>query len=823
MQSRKKKGVTKVKLSHFDTFNDLVPYSSCVSSDVVMTKNQDFVLTWELDGFPIECESIQNLDINNMLTHNFLRSFASENITFYVHIVRSKHHDHFEVKTKNYFADRISDLYYDALKSEAFRKNSIFLTLVYSPYNIFERAAFKATTPQEQKARIDEILQKVTEFSDNVSGFLERFGGIRLATYHNAQGILFSKQLEFFNFLISNVWQKVPVLSTPIYETLGTNDIYFAGQNGQINTSIGKKFFKVVEILEFPDSSNSLSINGMLISDCDFVLTQSFSCVSKRKSLSFINNVIKKLRASEDDALTQRDDLIDAKDELAGNEIFFGKYHFSLVVYGNSLEEAKQSANKQMSILSDLGFVPKLAEYSLFGSFFAQLPAIFDLRPRLSSMTSRHFVDLASFHNFESGKRDKNCWGEALAILKTPNKQAYFLNLHESKLGKDEFGEKNNASTSVIGSTGSGKTMLLSFLQVSLQKYGKEESFDKNSKCKQLTTIFLDKDRGAELNIRALGGWYCRFKHGERTNWNPFQLAANSTNISFVTDLMELLCTLNGKPLNIRQQNELSRSVSSVMQLETQQRRYGISRLIEALNSSARLEEQDSSIAISLQKWSKDGEYGWIFDNEYDEFDISSSTNFGFDGTEFLESAKIRSPITFYILHRITEILDGRRVVIFMDEFWKWISDDVFAKFAKDKLKTIRKLNGMLIYATQSPSDILSSTLARTVVESSSTQIFLSNPKATKQDYIDGFKLTEEEYLSIANLDPASRCFLVKKSSLYGGVKPFSAIVKLDLKSLGAYTKILSSSKDNLEIFEKAFEQIVKPEEWIDDFLKVAV
>lgn len=812
-----------MKLNHFDTFNDLVPYSSCVSSDVVMTKNQDFISTWQLDGFPIECESIESLDINNILTHNFLRSFASENITFYVHIVRSKHFDHFEVDTGNYFANRISDLYYSLLKSEAFRRNSIFFTMVYSPLNMFEQAAFKATNLQEQEARIDDSLKRLSEFSESISSFLQRFGGRKLTIYKNAQGVMFSKQLEFFNFLISNVWQKVPVLSKPIYETFGTNDVYFANQNGQINASQGKKFFKIIEILEFPDSSNSLSINGLLISDCDFVLTQSFSCVSKRKSLSFINNVIKKLRASEDDALTQREDLIDAKDELAGNEIFFGKYHFSLVVYGNSLEEAKQSTNKQLSILSDLGFVPTLAEYSLFGSFFAQMPAVFDLRPRLSSMTSRHFVDLASFHNFESGKRDQNCWGEALAILKTPNKQAYFLNLHESKLGKDEFGEKNNASTSVIGSTGSGKTMLLSFLQICLQKYGTEKSFDHNSKSKKLTTIFLDKDRGAELNIRALGGQYCRFKHGEPTGWNPFCLDATSTNISFVTDLMELLCTLNGKPLTIRQQNELSRSVSSVMQLATQERRYGISRLIEALNSSSEKKAAENSIAISLMKWSKSGEYGWIFDNEYDEFDISSTTNFGFDGTEFLEHHKIRSPISFYILHRITEILDGRRVVIFMDEFWKWISDDVFSKFAQDKLKTIRKLNGMLIYATQSPSDILSSKLARTVVESSSTQIFLSNPRATKQDYVDGFKLTEEEYYSIKNLDPASRCFLVKKSSLYGGVKPFSAIVKLDLKSLGSHTKILSSAKDNLEIFEKSFEQITKPEEWIDDFLKVAV
>ncbi len=237
-----------MKLNHVATFNDLVPYSSCVSSEVVMTKNQDFVLTWQLDGFPIECESIQNLDINNMLTHNFLRSFASENITFYVHIVRSKHHDHFEVETKNYFADRISDLYYQSLASEAFRRNRIFFTMVYSPHNIFERAAFKATSPQEQKKRIDELLKKVSEFSERISGFLERFGGRKLTTYQNAQGVVFSKQLEFFNFLISNVWQKVPVLKKPIYETFGTNDVYFANQNGQINTSMDKKFFKAIEI-----------------------------------------------------------------------------------------------------------------------------------------------------------------------------------------------------------------------------------------------------------------------------------------------------------------------------------------------------------------------------------------------------------------------------------------------------------------------------------------------------------------------------------------------------------------------------------------------
>ncbi|MFO5855094.1 hypothetical protein, partial [Klebsiella pneumoniae] len=55
----------------------------------------------------------------------------------------------------------------------------------------------------------------------------------------------------------------------------------------------------------------------------------------------------------------------------------------------------------------------------------------------------------------------------------------------------------------------------------------------------------------------------------------------------------------------------------------------------------------------------------------------------------------------------LTRLLDGRRLVIFMDEFWKWLRDPVFKDFAYNKLKTIRKLNGMLVVGTQSPAEII--------------------------------------------------------------------------------------------------------------------
>ena len=150
---------------------------------------------------------------------------------------------------------------------------------------------------------------------------------------------------------------------------------------------------------------------------------------------------------------------------------------------------------------------------------------------------------------------------------------------------------------------------------------------------------------------------------------------------------------------------------------------YGISRCIDNLNKSINKNEKANDLVTRLSGWSRLGEFGWIFDNEIDSFRIEHCRNFGFDGTEFLDNKDICSAISFYILYRVTQVLDGRRVIIFMDEFWKWIADEVFADFAYNKLKTIRKLNGFLIAATQSPDEILKHEISRAVVEICATQI----------------------------------------------------------------------------------------------------
>ena len=812
-----------MKLNERKTFHSIVPYSTHVADGIVKTINNDFVASWELRGVSFECDSLLNGDIFNQQTHAFLKSFASESVTFYVHVIRERKSDSFETRSSNDFANKLSDLYYQGIASESFIVNKLYLTLVFSPSSKIENAQFKELKLEEQQEVLDSHLREMTEYCETISAFLQRFGGQRLTTFVNYKGITFSKQLEFYNFLISGIWQKVPVKTTPIYNTLGVGDVYFSRENGELHVLGQKKFFRAIEIKELPEESNSSILDSLLISDCEFVLTQSFSCLQKRDSLSSIRVAEKRLRSTSDEAYKQREALLEAKDELVSSELFFGNYHFSLLIYGNSIDAMIKASQKMLAVLSDNGFVPILASNSLIASFCAQLPAVFELRPRLTLLSSKNFVDFATLHNFEEGKRDRNCWGEAISILKTPNKQPYYLNLHDSSLLKDEFGDKNLANTSVIGTSGSGKTMLLSFLLNSLQKYDNDDSFSDSTVSKNLTTVFLDKDRGSEVNIRALGGEYYTFKHGVPTGWNPFTLAGNDENIAFLKSLVRLLCTRSGEILSAREVSAISDSVDAVMSLAQDKRIFGVSRCIDNLNKSTSRNDKANDLVTRLAVWSKEGEFGWIFDNERDNFDFKHCSNFGFDGTEFLDNKDICSPISFYILFRVGQLLDGRRVAIFMDEFWKWIADDVFADFAYNKLKTIRKLNGFLIAATQSPDEILKHDISRAVVEICATQIFLANPKANAQDYIEGFKVTPEEYEIIKTLDPNSRQFLIKKTSLQGNSKPFSAVVTLDLKSLGAYTKVLSTSADNLAIFQTLFKEGMSVDDWLPKYLEAAI
>jgi type IV secretion system protein VirB4 len=188
---------------------------------------------------------------------------------------------------------------------------------------------------------------------------------------------------------------------------------------------------------------------------------------------------------------------------------------------------------------------------------------------------------------------------------------------------------------------------------------------------------------------------------------------------------------------------------------------------------------------------------------------------FGVDVTDFLDHPLTRAPVTLYIFHVIRRLLDGRRFVCWMDEFWRLLADPAFESFAKDGPKTWRKLNGVMCLATQSASDVLESPISRTIIEQTPTKILFPNPDANAGEYIEGFGLSEREFkLLKEQLEPGSRQFLIKQGH-------YSVVCELDLKGFDAELKVISGRARTVEDLHRLIARTgPDPQHWLPTFLE---
>jgi type IV secretion system protein VirB4 len=220
----------------------------------------------------------------------------------------------------------------------------------------------------------------------------------------------------------------------------------------------------------------------------------------------------------------------------------------------------------------------------------------------------------------------------------------------------------------------------------------------------------------------------------------------------------------------------------------------------------------------SLCKWcaSHAGEYQHVFDNPQDTIAsrYGATALLAFDMTHALVDPVVRAPLTQYLFHLVEQLLDGRRLVVWLDEFAKLVGDPAFEALAKDGLKTWRKRNGVIAFATQSPSDVTDSPIARTVIEQTPTKLFFPNHDASHADYVDAFGLSEREFrLVVSGLAATPHGFLIKQSYE-------SLIAVLDLAGLDPELKVLSSRTETIAELEILMARHgADPACWLPPFL----
>ncbi len=230
------------------------------------------------------------------------------------------------------------------------------------------------------------------------------------------------------------------------------------------------------------------------------------------------------------------------------------------------------------------------------------------------------------------------------------------------------------------------------------------------------------------------------------------------------------------------------------------------------LSNIAHFFRLDFSGMDALSRYLRHGDKGYLFDNDKDMLSLDAQT-IGFDMTHWLNSDKAPLellPINMYLFHRIQHCLDGTLTGLYLDEGWQFLQHDVWIDKLNEYLVTWRKLNAFIFFATQLPDKVAKSQLSSALIQGTATQLFLANPKASKDDYIHSFKLTEREYEIIKTLEPSMRYFLIKQGHE-------SAIARIPLQGLENYLRVLSGTQKTVEECEQLRNKF--NDNWLSHFM----
>lgn len=777
-----------------------VPFSSMVSAHDVITRGGDYLRVWALDGVSFESADERLIVERHESLCSLLRNLSGGQWAVWTHRLHRLVEDALDHPPQAGFARDLSEAYQAKLGERRMMSNEIYLTLVYRPRASAVHGVL-GTRPRTREAIADaqaDAIRVMEERSALVARVLRSFGPRLLGSRTQGQR-RYSEVAEFLGYLVNGSWRPVPLAAGPLYRTLPSVRLGFSGDKLELRSGDHRRYAALVDIKEYADAVEPGVLDSLLYEEAEFIETQSLSILPRRDAMRALELQRDQLIASDDVVATQIADMDAALNELGDGQFCMGEYHYSLIVFGRDAGDAGSRAARAIGAISETSSL-QLAPVDLVAdaAWFAQMPGNWRWRPREAKLSSRAFAALASAHNFPRGKRDGNPWGQALALMRTPSGQPFYLNLHSSPVDENSEDKKLPGNTLIIGSTGVGKTTLEMFLLTLTRKWDPAPRL-----------VLFDLDRGCEIAMRALGGVYFTMEAGQPTGCNPLQWEPTPARIQFWEQWVRTCVATPAMPLLPADERAIADAIKAVASLPAPLRR--LSTVRQNLPKSGQ-----NSLHDRLGRWCEGGALGWVFDEGDDRLrELDSAPVIAFDTTEFLELPEVRTPVMMYLLQVMEELVDGSRLIYVISEFWKALDHEVFSDFAKQRQKTIRKHNGLGIFDTQSPSDVLRHPIGRTMVEQSVTKIFLANPEAVREEYVEGFGLSEAEFDIVRSLgSQGGRRFLVKQG--HG-----SAICELDLAGLDDYVTVLSGTADNVALLDSLRQRLGdEPRRWLPELQK---
>ena len=693
---------------------DFLPWAALVGPGVVVNKDGSFQRTARFRGPDLDSAVAAELvGVAGRINNAFRRLGSGWSI--FVEAQRS------EAATypDNQFPDPASGLV-DAERKADFEEEGVhfvsgyYLTFLYLPPA--EEAARAETWLYEGRERsgVDphEILRAFTDRTDRVLALLDGF-------MPECDWLDDGETLTYLHSTVSTNRHRVRVPETPVYV-----DALLADQplTGGLEPRLGNEHLRVLTIIGFPtattpgllDDLNRLvfpyrwSTRAILLDKTDatkLLIKIRRQWFAKRKSIAAILKEVMTNEAStlvDTDAANKAADADMALQELGADVVGMAYVTASIVVWDADPRLADEKLRLIEKVIQGRDFTAMVETVNAVDAWLGSLPghAYANVRqPPVSTLNLAHMIPLSAV--WAGPERDEHFGAPPLLYGKTEGSTPFRLSLHVGDVGH----------TLVVGPTGAGKSVLLALMALQFRRYENSQVF---------AFDFGGSIRAAAL---AMGGdWHDL--GGGLTEGDEFSVALqplarihDTYERAWAADWIVAILMREGIPITPEAKEHIWTTLTSLASAPVEERTItGLSVLL-----------QSNDLKQALRPYCVGGAYGRLLDAEAEHLGSAAVQAFEIEG---LVGTGAAPAVLSYLFHRIGDRLDGRPTLLIIDEGWLALDDEGFAGQLREWLKTLRKKNASVIFATQSLSDIDGSNIAPAIIESCPTRLLLPNERA---------------------------------------------------------------------------------------------
>ena len=525
--------------------------------------------------------------------------------------------------------------------------------------------------------------------------------------------------LTYLHACVSTKCHRVRVPEIPMYL-----DALLADQplTGGLEPMLGGQYLRVLTIVGFPtattpgilDDLNRLafpyrwSTRAIMLDKADAtkLLTRiRRQWFAKRKSVAAILKEVMTNEASsliDTDASNKAIDADAALQELGSDLVGEAFVTASITVWDENPRIADERLRLVEKVIQGRDFTSMVETVNAVDAWMGSLPGhvYANVRqPPVSTLNIAHMIPLSAV--WAGPARDAHLGAPPLFFARTEGSTPFRLSLHVGDVGH----------TLVVGPTGSGKSVLLALMALQFRRYAGSQVF---------AFDFGGSIRAAALAMK--GDWHdlggaLSDSASEPVALQPLAMIDDAAERGWAAEWIAAILAREKIDMTPDAKDYLWSALSSLASAPVGERTLtGLSVLLQSQN-----------LKRALQPYCLGGPFGRLLDAEAERLGSAPVQVFE---TEGLIGTGAAPAVLSYLFHRIEGQLDGKPTLLIIDEGWLALNDEGFAGQIREWLKTLRKKNASVVFATQSLSDIDGSATAPAIIESCPTRLFLPNERA---------------------------------------------------------------------------------------------